>query len=90
MKSNSNRRTVLKNMAAGAGVMSLPLTLTNVFAASEKTLGSKLNGKINHSVCRWCYSKIPLETLALEAKKMGITSIELCGPEEWPILKKTD
>ncbi|CAG4997548.1 hypothetical protein DYBT9275_01797 [Dyadobacter sp. CECT 9275] len=48
----------------------------------------ELNGKINHSVCRWCYSKIPLETLALEAKKIGLKSIELLGPEEWPIIKK--
>ncbi len=88
MKSTSNRRTALKNIVAGAGALSLPLSMTNVMAASEKALGAKLNGKINHSVCRWCYSKIPLETLAVEAKKIGLTSIELCGPEEWPVLKQ--
>jgi len=43
---------------------------------------------LNHSVCRWCYGKIPLETLAEAAKKMGITSIELVGPNDWPVLKK--
>jgi hydroxypyruvate isomerase len=47
-----------------------------------------LKGRINHSVCKWCYGKIPLETFAQECKNMGIKSIELLGPAEWPILKK--
>ena len=47
-----------------------------------------LKGNINHSVCRWCYSKIPLEDLCRAAKSMGIKSVELTGPEEWPILKQ--
>jgi len=80
----SSRRSVLKNIAAGAGVLSL----SDVFAANEKALGTKLNGKINHSVCKWCYGSIPLDTFAQECKKIGITSIELLGPEDWPTLKK--
>ena len=80
----STRRSVLKSLAAGTGVLSL----SEVFAANEKILGAKLNGKINHSVCKWCYSKIPLDTFAQECKQMGITSIELLGPEDWPTLKK--
>lgn len=80
----SSRRSALKNIAAGAGLLSV----TEAFAASEKALGSTLNGKINHSVCKWCYGSIPLETFAQECKKIGLTSIELLGPSEWPILKK--
>ncbi|MCE7072713.1 TIM barrel protein [Dyadobacter sp. CY327] len=80
----STRRSVLKSLAAGTGVLSL----SEVFAANEKALGSKLNGKINHSVCKWCYGKIPLDIFAKECKEMGITSIELLGPEDWPTLKK--
>ncbi|MCF0050766.1 TIM barrel protein [Dyadobacter sp. LJ53] len=80
----STRRSVLKSLAAGTGVFSL----SEVFAANEKALGAKLNGKINHSVCKWCYGKIPLDTFAQECKQMGITSIELLGPEDWPTLKK--
>ncbi|KAA6439139.1 TIM barrel protein [Dyadobacter flavalbus] len=80
----SSRRSVLKNIAAGAGVLSL----SEVFAANEKALGTKLNGRINHSVCKWCYGSIPLDTFAQECKKIGITSIELLGPEDWPTLKK--
>ncbi|GLU56012.1 hydroxypyruvate isomerase family protein [Dyadobacter frigoris] len=66
----------------------LPLSVTEVFAASDKALGAELKGKINHSVCKWCYSKIPLETFAQECQKIGLKSIELLGPEEWPVLKK--
>jgi hydroxypyruvate isomerase len=87
MTLGSSRREVIKSMMAGAIALP-PLTMSAVFAKNNEVLGEMLNGKINHSVCRWCYSKIPLETLAQEAKKIGITSIELCGPEEWPVLKK--
>lgn len=81
----STRRNALKNIAAGtAGVLSI----SEVFAKNEKVLGTKLAGKINHSVCKWCYNSIPLETFAQECKKIGITSIELLGPNDWPVLKK--
>lgn len=75
-------------MIAVAGLSALPLSVTEVFAASDKALGAELKGKINHSVCKWCYPKIPLETFAQECQKIGLKSIELLGPEEWPILKK--
>ena len=39
-------------------------------------------------MCRWCYSGIPLEELCQASKNIGLTSIELTGPEEWPVLKK--
>ena len=88
MKTNTNRRSVLKKLVAGAGLSTLPISVTQVFAASDKALGPALKGKINHSVCKWCYSKIPLETFAQECQKIGLKSIELLGPEEWPVLKK--
>ncbi|MCE6992160.1 hydroxypyruvate isomerase family protein [Dyadobacter sp. CY323] len=81
----SSRRNALKNIAAGTAGM---LSISEAFAASEKALGAKLSGKINHSVCKWCYSKIPLDSFAQDCKKIGITSIELLGPEDWPTLKK--
>jgi hydroxypyruvate isomerase len=88
MESNSSRRSALKNIIGGAAILSAPMSLTEAFAANEKLLGSELNGKINHSVCRWCYSKIPLEDLCKEVVAMGMKSIELQGPEDWPTLKK--
>jgi hydroxypyruvate isomerase len=68
--------------------MKITPSITDIFAANNEALGSTLKGKINHSVCKWCYSKIPLETFAQECQKIGLKSIELLGPNEWPILKK--
>jgi hydroxypyruvate isomerase len=47
-----------------------------------------MKGNINHSVCKWCFSQIPLEEFAPAVKLMGITGIDLIGPKEWPVLKK--
>ena len=56
--------------------------------AAESMLPETLKGKINHSVCRWCYNDIPFSDLCKAAKEIGIASIELVGPDEWPVLKE--
>ncbi len=56
--------------------------------AMEAPMDKRLKGKINHSVCRWCYNDTTLDDLCKVAKEIGLTSIELVGPEEWPTLKK--
>jgi len=63
-------------------------SLSNRLKAAEASLAPDLKGKVNHSVCRWCYNSIPLEDLCKAAQEIGLTSVELTGPEEWPILKK--
>lgn len=44
--------------------------------------------RINHSLCRWCYNRIPLEDLCLAAKEIGIPSIELVMPDDLSLLAK--
>ena len=88
MAISSSRRTTLKNIIGGATLLSNPMTLTEAFAASDKALGAELKGRIKQSVCRWCYSKVSLEDLCREAKAMGIQSIELLGPNDWPVVQK--
>jgi hydroxypyruvate isomerase len=51
-------------------------------------MDDNIKGLVNHSVCRWCYSGIPLEDLCKAAEGIGLQSIELVGPEEWPVIKK--
>jgi hydroxypyruvate isomerase len=46
------------------------------------------NGRIKQSVCAWCFKSIPLETFAQNCAAMGLKSIELVDPKDWPILKK--
>jgi hydroxypyruvate isomerase len=79
----SNRRDLLKSMV---GTAALGLVGTDVLAASGTQ--PKLKGNIRHSVSRWCFNGIPLEKLCEECVKIGIQSIELQGPDEWPIIQK--
>jgi hydroxypyruvate isomerase len=89
MKTNLNRRSAIKGMLASTAALSIPLDLSAFGLPKEKTnLTLKLKGNINHSVSRWCFDTLDLETLCVEAKKMGITGIDLVGPEAWPMLKK--
>jgi len=46
------------------------------------------NGRINQSVSRWCYGKIPLDEFCAVVKKMGLKGIDLLGPKDFPTLKK--
>ena len=55
---------------------------------SEDDLSFSLKGKVNHSACRWCYSKVPLEQLAETAQELGMKSIELLNPNEWDVMIK--
>lgn len=86
--SNSTRRNVIKKLAGGAAVAFAGASLSHRVSAAEAVLEKGLKGRINHSVCRWCYNDIPLEDLCKAANKIGLASIELTGPEEWPLLKK--
>lgn len=86
--SDSSRRGALKKIAGTAVLTAVGATLSQRIFAAESSLPQDLKGKINHSACRWCYNEIPLEDLCKAAKEMGIKSIELTGPEEWPVLKK--
>ncbi|QDW26202.1 hydroxypyruvate isomerase family protein [Pedobacter sp. KBS0701] len=89
MGSNVNRRNALKNIIAGTaaiGVSSGFSALAMEKPESDRPL--RLKGNINHAVCRWCFSSFDVETLCIEAKKIGIKGIDLVGPQDWPTLKK--
>ncbi len=79
-----NRKQALKALAAGtAGTLFLP-----DIAKAINLLPDMLRNNINHSVCQWCYSDIPLDQLCEAAKGMGIKSIDLLNHEQWPVAAK--
>lgn len=53
-----------------------------------------LKGRIKQSVCLWCYQgfmqkqKMSVDQFAAACARMGLRSIELVNPEQWPTLKK--
>jgi hydroxypyruvate isomerase len=89
MKTNLNRRSIIKGILASSAALSIPFELSAFDLSKDKTTTSiMLKGNINHSVSRWCFDSLNLETLCIEAKKLGVSGIDLVGPEAWPTLKK--
>ena len=85
MKNALSRRNALKTMASSAAVFGAAASLTGPLTAAEP---AKLKGNIRHSVSAWCYGGISLDDLCAASKAMGLESVELLGPTEWPTVKK--
>ncbi|WP_395768813.1 hydroxypyruvate isomerase family protein [Aquirufa sp.] len=90
MKNNLSRREILKSSAGLAGLGIFGSSMEDRFKKADIAVGADLKGKVQHSACRWCYDKIPFEELVVNAKRIGLSSIELTGPDQWDILKKHD
>jgi hydroxypyruvate isomerase len=75
-----DRRTFVQ--AAGVGLSAAVLSQ----AAQVKPVERKL--RLKQSVCRWCYSKIPVEDFAKECARLNVQSIDLADAKEWPVYKK--
>jgi hydroxypyruvate isomerase len=82
------RRSALAKLAGGAVFATATASLLQRLTAADTADGSGLKGRINHSVCKWCYDKIPLETLCRAGKEIGLQSIELLTVDDFPTLKK--
>lgn len=68
----------------GVGVAALSAGISHAAVSSPR---SPLKGRLKHSVCRWCYGGMKLEDLCKAAAGMGMASVELLGPDEWPVAK---
>jgi hydroxypyruvate isomerase len=77
-----SRRSFLRSSAAALAAASLSQRLS----AADAVSGTK--GRVNHSACKWCYPKVSLEDLCTAGKEMGLTSIDLLQPADFPTLQK--
>jgi len=84
----TNRRTLLKTLAAGTVAIPASKIFAGDMSGSDKNKPLKLKGNINHSVCQWTYNFLPLEDLCKLVKSIGFNAIDLVGPEGWPTLQK--
>jgi hydroxypyruvate isomerase len=85
-KPQLTRRMLLGTMAAGSAA-----AMAHVASAAPAADDAswKINrGRINQSVVHWCFKPMPVEDLARSAAALGIKSVELVPPSDWPILKK--
>ena len=85
-----SRRDLLQATVAAGAVASLTsLGSPSMLAAQEKAV---VNGRIQQSIVFWCFNvggdKWDIEKTCQVATSLGCKSIEICGPETWPTLKK--
>ena len=79
------RRTALRSLAGVAAVAALSRTRA---AEAPTPAAMPTTDSFRHSACKWCYPKISLEDLSRQANDLGLSSIELVNPEDFPTLKK--
>src|SRR5258707_5290485 len=87
MNHNISRRSAINRIAGGTAAFAAAASLSNRLRAGDAT-ASKLKGHINHSVCKWCYDKIPLDEFCQAGKAIGLQSVELLEVKHFPTLKK--
>ena len=90
MNTPLTRRSALGKMAGSAAAISVAVSLGERLRAADAAAGTPLKGRINHSVCKWCYPKVALEDLCKAGKEMGLASIELLEVKDFETLKKHD
>jgi len=90
MTTRISRRSALGRLTGGAAVAAATAALSPRLCAAESAGGGALKGRLNHSVCKWCYGKIPLEEFCQAAKAIGLRSVELLETKDFPLLKKYD
>lgn len=74
------RRGLLKTTAA--------LAAAGLVEVSASGASPSRAGRIQQSVCRWCYGKVSLDELCSAAKRLGLVGIDLLGPGDFPTLQK--
>ncbi len=62
------------------------LTASNVVA--DDAAWKITAGRIKQSVVHWCFNPMSVEELAKASAALGLASVELIGPEHWPMLKQ--
>lgn len=86
---NMSRRTAIKTALAGSAAAAVTGVINAApFVSEAAPANPALKGNIRHSVSKWCFGKIPLDEFCVICKRIGIESIELLDPKDWPIVQK--
>ncbi|MFN7841137.1 MAG: sugar phosphate isomerase/epimerase family protein, partial [Pirellula sp.] len=89
--SHPNDQLNRRNFGLAAGVAASAFAVAG--SVPESVAGSSAQaeskkGRLNQSVCRWCFGKMSLEELCQAAVKLGLVGIDLLGPDDFATLKK--
>ena len=83
-----SRRTFIRNTSLVAAGTVAGALAGKGYAAPADIRRVVKKGRINQSVCKWCYGKIPLDQLCAAAAKMGLKSIELLSGSDLLTVEK--
>ena len=75
MKTQITRRTALTRMTTVTAAVAAAASLSERLRAADTAAGAAVKGRIHHSVCKWCYDKVPLEDLCKAGKKWGCSRL---------------
>ncbi len=85
----SRRELLHSAVAAGAAASAGAIAQGSTLPALERVA---VNGRIKHSVVFWCFNvggdKWDIDKTCQISKALGCESVEICGPEHFPVLKK--
>jgi hydroxypyruvate isomerase len=81
-----SRRALIRTLGEGTAAAAAAMAISRSFGFADEPL--KLKGRIHHSVSAWCFKKYSLDDLCKASKAIGIESVELLGPKDWPTVKK--
>lgn len=93
------RRSALRTLTGSAAAVAASSTLLPRLQAAEAEAPIKLKGNLHHSASKWCYgsllnankdkpAKMTFEEFCRECGRIGLESVELLSPDEWPVVKK--
>src|SRR5262245_41165009 len=81
------RRTLMATLAAAGSTAALT-RLHAAESAGDDPNWKIVKGRVNQSVVQWCFKPMTTEELARHAAALGLKSVELVPPTDWPVLKK--
>ncbi len=86
-----SRRNVLR-FGSAAAATALGACSVGPAGDAQEAWTRAANGRIRHSLCFWCFNTSEwawdLETAASHAADLGIPSVELLAPDQWPTVQK--
>jgi hydroxypyruvate isomerase len=83
----SRRDFVAAVGVVGVGATAVSALGKGIDASAQPQAKELAKGRLKQSVCRWCFGGMKLEDLCKAASAIGIRSVELLNPDEWPVAK---
>ena len=82
-----DRRTFLRTGVAAGGAVPLLGAEVAGCATPDRMPPTAARAAFRHSVCRWPFAQLSVDALAAAAARLGLQSVELLEPAEWPVAR---